>query len=139
MFFGSILLEDDWLQHSFQTRVSGFDRIVQIDFFLNQNDIILVKKQKSTGCNQIFDRILPGQPSHTGFFHPLFFLQLGPVPAPDGPAGSDFKTMVYNRPRLGKFTLSFHCFFNYFYIFLIFHCQFRFSFPINIRLVSAPK
>jgi hypothetical protein len=26
-----------------------------------QNGIVLVKK-KSTGCNQVFDRVLPGQP-----------------------------------------------------------------------------
>ena len=38
-----------------------------------QNDIVLVKKQKSKGCNQVFDRILPGhwfnlpsRPGHTG-------------------------------------------------------------------------
>lgn len=48
-----------------------------------------------------FDRVnSPGQPSHTGFFLPLFFLQPGPVPAPDRPgprsthrAGPGFKTI----------------------------------------------
>jgi hypothetical protein len=50
-----------------------------IIFFLNQNDVVLVKKQKLTGCNWIFDRIMPG---HTRFFLLLFFFQLGPVPAP---------------------------------------------------------
>jgi hypothetical protein len=43
------------------------------------------------GCNQVFDRVLPGQPGHrvnppgqpgyTRFFLPLFFLQPGPVSA----------------------------------------------------------
>jgi hypothetical protein len=53
-------------------------------FFLNQNDVVLVKKQnksqrvatgfltRSTGSS--------GQP--TGFFLPLFFLQLSLIPAP---------------------------------------------------------
>jgi hypothetical protein len=43
------------------TRSSGFDRVNF--FFLNQNDVVLVKKQKSTGYNRVFDRVLPG---HTG-------------------------------------------------------------------------
>jgi hypothetical protein len=41
------------------------------------------------GCNRVFDRVLPG---YTGFFLILFFLQPGPVPAPDlpgQPAGPD--------------------------------------------------
>ena len=49
------------------------------------------KKQKSTRCNQFFDRILPG---HIRFFPLLFFLQLDPVSAPDRPVGPGFKTMV---------------------------------------------
>ena len=41
----------------------------------NQNDVVLVKKTKSTGCNWIFYRVnLPG---YTRFFLPLFFLQPG--------------------------------------------------------------
>jgi hypothetical protein len=58
-------------------------------FFLNQNDVILVKKK----IQQVTTRFLtgstglPGQPGHTGFFLPLFFLQSGPVPAPDRPVG----------------------------------------------------
>jgi hypothetical protein len=40
-----------------------------IPIFLKiQNGVILVKiknkKQKSTGCNQVFDRVLLGQPGH---------------------------------------------------------------------------
>jgi len=55
--------------------------------FVNQNDVILVKKQKSTGLQPGFDRVLPGQPGrrvnpsdqpgHTGFFLSPFFLQPG--------------------------------------------------------------
>jgi hypothetical protein len=58
------------------TESSGFDRVTELPgsiFFLNQNDIVLVKKTKSTGCNLIFDRVLMGQPpGHTGFFF-LYF------------------------------------------------------------------
>jgi len=39
----------------------------------NQNDIVLVKKQKSTGCNWVFDWVLSGQ---LGFFFPCFFFNL---------------------------------------------------------------
>ena len=36
-----------------------------------QNGIILVKKkkQKSTGCNRVFDRVLPGQPARSAGSH----------------------------------------------------------------------
>jgi len=47
--------------------------------FLNQYEVILVKKKKSTGCN----RVLLGQPDHPKFFHSLFFLKPGSVPTPD--------------------------------------------------------
>jgi hypothetical protein len=57
-------------QHSFQTQPgprAGFRVSTgspgSIIIFLNQNDVVLGKKnkkQKSTGCNQIFDRFLPG-------------------------------------------------------------------------------
>jgi len=46
--------------------------------FLNQNDVVLVKKQKLTGCNRVLTGScqvnMPGQLGHTGFFLPLFFL-----------------------------------------------------------------
>jgi len=59
----------------------------------------------SIDYNQVFDRVLSGQPArqpgHTGFFLPLFFLQLGPVSAPDRPghkstrrAELNFKTII---------------------------------------------
>jgi len=34
--------------------------------FVNQNDVILVKKHKSTGLQPGFDRVLPGQPGLAG-------------------------------------------------------------------------
>jgi hypothetical protein len=75
----------------------------------NQNDIVLVKKNKSQRvCHRVLtgscrvSRVDPaGQPGHTGFFFPSFFRQPGPVPAPGRPgpgstrrAGPGFKTMV---------------------------------------------
>jgi hypothetical protein len=76
-------------------------RVARVNVFLNQNDVILLKtkKQKSTGCDRVFDRVLP---SHTGFFLPLFFLQPSPVPTPGRPAGPGFKTMVM-APLLGYY------------------------------------
>jgi hypothetical protein len=55
---------------------------------LNQNDVVLVKKQNSTGCNRILDQVLPG---HTGFFLTLLFLQPGPIPAPDQPGPASIR------------------------------------------------
>ena len=67
-----------------KARVSGFDRVSRINFFSkHQNDVILFKKQKSTGCNRVFDRVLPGSTGSAGFFLFLFFLQLDPVSATD--------------------------------------------------------
>jgi hypothetical protein len=66
--------------------------VTRVNFFLNQNDVILVKKQKSTSCNRVFDRILPG---HTGFFLSLFFLQPGPVLAPGRPARPNRVSKLY--------------------------------------------
>ena len=67
--------------------------------FFNQNDIVLVKnKQKSTGCNRVFDWILPDPPCHRVtliFDFPYFFLnptrfqpQLGRIL--DQPVGPDW-------------------------------------------------
>jgi len=57
-------------------------------------------KQKSTGCNRVFNRVLLGRRVTPGFFF-LFFLQPGPVSDPDRSGcgstrwvGLDFKTMV---------------------------------------------
>jgi hypothetical protein len=59
-------------QHSFQTqpgpragfRVSGFDRVARVNYYFFKSKRRRFrkknKKQKSTGCNQIFDRFLPG-------------------------------------------------------------------------------
>jgi hypothetical protein len=77
-----------------------------------QNDVVFVKKkqkqkQKSMGCNRVFDRVFPGhrvnppgQPGHTGSWLMQFFHQPGLVSAPDRPgpgstlrAGPGFKTL----------------------------------------------
>jgi len=64
-------------------------------FFLNQNDVVLVnKKTKVNGLQPGF------WPGHTGFFLSLFFLQPGPVPAPDRPArsGRILKLCMFRLP-----------------------------------------
>jgi CubicO group peptidase (beta-lactamase class C family) len=63
----------------------------QFFFFLNQNDIVLVKKsqQIATGSCRVNP---PGQLGHNGFFLTLFFLQPDPVPALVRPG---FKTMIF--------------------------------------------
>jgi hypothetical protein len=55
-------------------------RVARVNFF-NQNDVVLVKKkQKSTGCNMVFNRVLPGQPGSQvslvtlSFFFSIFYL-----------------------------------------------------------------
>jgi hypothetical protein len=70
----------------------GFDRVTESSgsiFFLNQNNIVLVKKKQKSrvaiGFSTRSCRVNP--PGHTGFFLPLFFLQPGPVPAP-GPGST---------------------------------------------------
>jgi len=87
---------------------SGFDRVALVNFFFlkSKRRCFSKKKQKPTGCNQVFDQVLSG---HTGFFLLLFFLQPGPILAPDRPgpgltcrAGSGFKTMVYSL-HVGRF------------------------------------
>jgi hypothetical protein len=59
----------------FKAWILGFDRVTGSpgSIFLNQNDVVLVKKQKSIGCNRVFDWVLPGQPGDTEFFLSLFF------------------------------------------------------------------
>jgi hypothetical protein len=64
------------LFHSFQTRSgnqsssrSGFWVLTRLIFFLNQNNIVLVKIKKSTSCN----RVLLGQLGHAGLFFLYFF------------------------------------------------------------------
>jgi len=66
---------------------SGFfsgHRVVRV-IFLNQNNVVLIIQQSQriatrflTGSCRV-NHILPGQPGHTGFFLPLFFLQSGLV------------------------------------------------------------
>jgi len=67
---------------------SGFwssHRVGRVNF-LNQNDVILVKKTKVNGLQSGFWSSLAGSPDHTGFFLILFFLQPDPVPALGWPA-----------------------------------------------------
>ena len=50
-----------------KTRVKGFDQVIQVNhnFFINQNDVVLFKKNKlSTGYNRVFDQVLPDQPGY---------------------------------------------------------------------------
>jgi hypothetical protein len=66
--------------------------IARVDsFFLNQNDVVLVKKKSQrvvTGFLTVSYRVKP--PGRTGFFLSLFFFQPGPVPAPGRPTGPDW-------------------------------------------------
>ena len=66
-----------------KAQVPGFNRVVRVNFFLKKLKRRRFSKKKSTGCNRVFDRVLPGQPvgsagSHRVFSF-LFFLQPGPV------------------------------------------------------------
>jgi hypothetical protein len=91
--------------------------------FFNQNDVVLVKnKQKSTGCNRVFDWILPdppchrvNPPGHTDFWLSLFFLKSDPIPAPARPnpgstrrAGLSFKTMLWTIKWIPSNSFFFH-------------------------------
>ena len=84
------------------TRSQGFDRIAGVNFYfkkIKRRCFSKKKKQKSTGCNRVFDRVnLPG---HTRSWLFLFFLQPGPVLAPGRldpgsthRAWPDFKTVL---------------------------------------------
>ena len=71
--------------------VAGSARSISI-FKKIQNSIVLIKKQKPTGWNWVFDRVLPGhqvnptgRPGHTGSWLFLFFHQSDPIPAPSQP------------------------------------------------------
>ena len=75
----------------------GFERVARVNpYFIkkNQNDVILVKKKKSTSCNRVFYQVLPG---HTRSWLFLFFLQPGLVPVPGPRPG--FKTMPKTHPH----------------------------------------
>jgi hypothetical protein len=99
------------LKHSFKTRFGGSFgsrfgfRILtgssgsRVNLKKNQNNVVLIKKtkQKSTGYN----RILPGSPSHIGFFLSLFFLQPSLVLVPGRLTGpSQFQNYDLNNKRL---------------------------------------
>ena len=95
-----------WLSH----------RIVRVNsFFLNQNDVVLVKKKKTkvnglqsgqSGC-----RVNPyGQPGHTGFFIPLFFFnpaQFQPRINPLGrPGFQNYNQKAHSKIQLIVFILT---------------------------------
>jgi hypothetical protein len=85
-------------------------------FLKNQNNIILVKKQKSPGCNWVFDQVLPGQMGRRvtlGFNFLYSFLNLVQFQPRIGRvldsrltrwAKLDFKTMIQTPIQLGTFS-----------------------------------
>jgi hypothetical protein len=90
---------NDYALHSFQTlsglrfRFQVLTESAGLFFLKNQNNVVLVKKkkQKLTGCNWVFDRVI------LGFFYPIFFLirsssSLGLI----NWSGSSFKTMKFS-------------------------------------------
>jgi len=105
-------------KHSFKTRPGPrpeFQVLIESSsrtgqFFLNQNNIVLVKKK--TKVNEFATgscRVNP--PGHTGFFLFPFFLQPCPVPVPGWPgpgstrqAGPSFKTRGVQNNRLTEKT-----------------------------------
>jgi hypothetical protein len=98
-----VFLNPAWWSTRLKARVMDFDR-VNPNFFINQNDVVLVKKINS-------QRVVTGfltwscwvnPPSQPSFWLPLFFDKLSPVPTPSqsGPGlthytGLGFKTMIY--------------------------------------------
>jgi hypothetical protein len=76
-------------------------------FFLNQNDAVLVKKTKVNGCNQVFDRVLPGHrvnpPGQQGFsflyffFNPIRFQSLVGWVQGDPPDQAEFQNYKTNN------------------------------------------
>jgi hypothetical protein len=61
------------------------------------------------GCNQIFDRVLPGQPDRqstcqviSGFFSPIFFNPARFYSRITRQAGLDFKIMAAGAPMLSN-------------------------------------
>jgi hypothetical protein len=89
-----------------KAQVPGFDRVTRVNsiFKKNQNDVVLVKKQKqkSTGCNWIFDQVLPGQMGRwvTPDFNFLYFflnlVQFQPR-IPDQPAGPSWISKLWSK------------------------------------------
>jgi hypothetical protein len=84
----------------------GFDWAGRVNPYLKkiQNGVVLVKKQKSTGCNRVFDRVLPGQPGRRvtpGHGLSYFFIN----PARFQPqAGPGFKTMLHSICSLNNYS-----------------------------------
>jgi hypothetical protein len=85
-FFFRLWIQTSLIQQSWNpTQGSGYrfcpGHPGQSNFFINQNDIVLIKKQKN--CQRVttgFCRV--NRPGHTELWLPLFFLKPGQVPAP---------------------------------------------------------
>jgi len=84
-----------------KTRVPGFDRVIRlvgsIFFYINQNDVVLVKK-KLMGCNRVFDRV---------FSYPIFS-STRPGSSTGSArstrrAGPGFKTMLYTVDSISQY------------------------------------
>jgi hypothetical protein len=78
---------------------------VNLYFKKIQNGVVLVKKQKSTGCNQVFYWVLPGQPDGSARSHRVMTFPIFSSTWPGSSLGSTrrigpcFKTMLL-RPEL---------------------------------------
>jgi len=103
-----------WWSTRLKTQVPGFDRVTRVNFNFfkkSKRRCFSKKKQKSTGCNWVFDQVLPGQMGRRvtpGFNFLYCFLNLvqfqsrvGRVPDPESTrwAKLDFKTMILSLER----------------------------------------
>jgi hypothetical protein len=72
----------------FRVLIGSPDRLGQFFFLKSKRRCFSKKKKKVNGLQPSFWPGLAGSTGHIGFFLPLFFLQPGPVPAPDRPVPS---------------------------------------------------
>jgi hypothetical protein len=129
-------------KHSFQTRVSGFDRIIGLSglIFFKLKWCRFSKKQKSTGCNWVFDRVTPGFSFSYFFFNPVRFQpRVNRVPSRPVRPGQVSKLCekILNRQCLENksFFASFSNLIHDLYIFIVTETKFLFiNFSINLIL-----
>ena len=112
------------LRFGFWVLTRLLDRSSQIFFFLNQNDFVLVKKKKSTCCNQVFNWVLPGRvaESHRVFPFPIF----SSTWPGSGPGSA--RSWVNQAGRVG-----FQNYMKIYYIFLFFKISFWYYYVKMIR------